>query len=342
MQAPLHESDLKSPRRTLWAGGIICWVAAVSVLTNTILWRTASVVPQMPATEMGNDNHELFDALDEVFAVAAHKGLQWSEKDVDALVHRAYQPAYDAIPAFADRHYSLLGEWSELGLLLSGKLASSFKDELLHGMEKRLDGVSSELTRTFRTEFEEALAHRLPALGKEPQLPRQIWDTVSSDLSLRLPASLGASAVIGVSVGRIITVQVLENLGRSTAASIATRATAWLGLSKGGSVLGGASIGAAACSWTGIGAVPCGIIGGLAVAVGSEAVAIEIQEFFFREDFEESLRRALHASEERTKDDFRLMLHYAIIALDSHRVCYAETTAAEWERRPAPVCRSTT
>ena len=84
--------------------------------------------------------------------------LPETSQAIDELVEDAFGPVYARIPAFLDWHYSFLGQYTELGLAVSGRLEEEIESQLLGGLEERIgvarEGVGRVMQEEMLTELE--------------------------------------------------------------------------------------------------------------------------------------------------------------------------------------------
>jgi len=58
------------------------------------------------------------------------------QNEISRKVDEAFLPVYQNIPNFADMHYSVIGEYTEIGLAATGDLSSSIQAKLFHGFNE--------------------------------------------------------------------------------------------------------------------------------------------------------------------------------------------------------------
>ena len=109
---------------------------------------------------------------------------------------------------------------------------------------------------------------------------------------------------------------VSATIAKKLAAKVAAKASA-KGLAKGGGVLAGAGGGALLCSWSGPGAAVCGVVGGAAAWLLTDAVVVNIDEYFNREDFENELRTLLDEDRAKKRKQLTAALRDKAVAIDA-------------------------
>lgn len=217
------------------------------------------------------------------------------ENDIDAALDTVYAPAYDAIPAYVDFHYSVFGEYVELAEAATGQMSEALYARLFDGFEERMVNAADIIDKQYVDEYTRLLRQRIDeetSLDGIPMPLGKMTEAVVQDAIARAHTTVPLATVAAGVAGSGSLRAVSAAIGKKLAAKIASKAAA-KGLVKGGSMLTGASGGALLCWWTGPGAVLCGIAGGTAAWFLTDAVIINIDEFFSRDEFEAELRAML-------------------------------------------------
>jgi hypothetical protein len=221
---------------------------------------------------------------------------------VDAELDAIFAPVEAAIPAYADFHYSVLGEYTQLAQLATGQVGAALEERLFGGFQERLDGALGTLEGTFAATYASALeADMAEVLGNaEIRFLTEGTRIALADAQARASATKPISLVLGVAgatAGRqavkVVTAAVarklLLSIGRKTAAKTATRGTG---------AGGAAGVGAAAGAVFGPVGAAIGGAGGFIVGwVTTDYVVIKLDELMNRDEFETELRAMI--AEER-------------------------------------------
>ena len=230
--------------------------------------------------------------LETIFSNTAEVARLAVEPDVGAVLLSVYAPVYAAIPIYAEFHYSVLGEYTELTEAALGQMSGAIEERLFAGFGTRLNGAAQTLDQRFVEEYQNALRDNIQAkipaekltlpLG---QMSQSVLDDALSRATVTFPIAGVSAGVVGSGGLKVISALIAKKM----AAKIATKA-AIKGVAKGGSVLVGAGGGALLCSWSGPFAALCGIAGGTAAWLLTDAAIINIDEYYNRADFEADLR----------------------------------------------------
>ncbi len=271
-----------------------------SKTASRAFWATIAtlVVATMGAAIIGNVGGEKQKAveatetrLEGILSESADAALKRVAQEAESLLAHVYEPVYRAIPAFADFHYSVVGEYTELGLSIAGGLEKRLHSELFNGFDERLEAATDQLERHFVAAYKSALDKQTrKLLAAEPpgaflgEATRIALTDAVERAGVTAPVA-GAASLLGSGGLKALTAGVAKKL----AAKIAAKAAAKAAL-KGGVSLAGAETGAIVCSWAGPIAVACGAIGAVTAWLLADAAIIHVDEIFNRDEFEAELR----------------------------------------------------
>ena len=231
--------------------------------------------------------------LQEVFERAARTARTQTSNEINPLLDELYRPVYGGITSYADFHYTVLGEYTELVGAALGSAADAIEKKLYNDFDERLERVASTLDARFADEFRTALMQELQA-----EIPSVLSDVPLAPITQRAIEDALARVQVTVPVGTVMAAiggaAAIKAVSAAIAAKVATKVAAKAagkGVAKGTGILGGIGAGALVGSWLGPpGAAIGGIIGGAAAWLAVDAAVISIDEYFNRDDFEADLR----------------------------------------------------
>ena len=294
------------------------WVTVLILAVATI---GLTVVGGMRSTELPSPAAVEFSptTLERLLSDTAIEAKNAVEPDINELLDAVYGRAYAAIPAYADFHYSVLGEYVELTEAVRGQMSVGLYERLFDGFEQRLTEAASVLDQRYVQEYQSNLqnqiAHQLSTEGVSLPLG-DVTDTVLKDaidrVQTTLPLATASAGIVGSGSLKVLSATIAKKL----AAKVTAKASA-KGLAKGGGVLTGAGGGALLCSWSGPGAALCGIVGGAAAWFLTDAVVVNIDEYFNREDFEAELRAILDEDRAEKNELLAAALEAKAAAMDA-------------------------
>ena len=230
--------------------------------------------------------------LETFFSSAAQTAGQVIVPKIDNSLNEVYAPVYDSIPVYADFHYSVLGEYTELTEAALGQMGSGIHERLFNGFDQRIEAAASSLDHQYTVAYRTALRSLIEAELPEGEFSLPLGELTQAALQdavsrAKVSAPIAAVAVGVVGSGAVKTLT--DTMAKKLATKIAAKASA-KGVLKGGGVLAGAGSGALLCSWSGPGAAVCGIVGGVGAWLLTDAVVVNLDEYFNREEFEAEIR----------------------------------------------------
>ncbi|ALO45293.1 hypothetical protein [Pseudohongiella spirulinae] len=246
---------------------------------ETIQFGAAVVVSPEPPAEIESGT------LRRYFRQANQQAFQASAAALDQLLIELYAPVYAGISDYADFHYSIRGEYTELASAAIGQIGDSMQQIMFAGFDERLNRTSAILDSTyasvFQTALTEAIQNELPEglqLESLGSITRTAIDSATSRAQVTVPVATATASVGGFAMAKILSKKV------------ATKVAAKAALKGGTSVLGGTGAGAAAGAVFGpVGSAVGAVIGGVSAWLAADAVIIGIDEHFNRDEFESQL-----------------------------------------------------
>ena len=298
-QAQKEDRQRKLFARLFWGTIIFLAVASLSLVTIGLLRSDQSTgdlreEPQPAHGEPAVQEVEIEpNTLQAVFERAASIARAETSDAIDPLLDELYKPVYGGVTSYADFHYTVLGEYTELVGAALGTAADAIEDRLYDGFDDRLERVTNTLDARFADEFRTALMQKLQA-----EIPSELSDVPFAPITQRAIEDALARVRVTVPVGTVMATvggaAAIKAVSAAIAAKVATKVAAKAagkGVAKGTGILGGAGLGALGGSWAGpVGAAVGGAIGGAVAWFAVDAAVITIDEYFSREDFEADLR----------------------------------------------------
>ena len=223
--------------------------------------------------------------------------LPATDQAIEERIDMAFAPVYERIPGFLDWHYSIVGQYTELGQAALGALEDAIESRLFAALQERIgaatEAVAGIMHEEMRAEIEDWVrreSQTVPAgvtTAYERMLEVTVADTVERFTVSAVPSTLAA---VGTGVGSTVAVAVLAKaLAKKVMASAALKTAGKVGGGLGGR-LGGAAAGAAMGSVLGpVGAVVGGVAGGAAAWLAVDGAVVNIDEYLHREDLEREL-----------------------------------------------------
>jgi len=233
--------------------------------------------------------------LERLFSEAAEQSYVEIAPRIDDILADVYAPVYAAIPIYAEFHYSVLGEYTELGQAALGEMNKALYEKLFDGFGDRLEREAALLDQEYANSYINALQggirKEFPSVDFDAPLG-PLTQAAILDATGRAKITVPLATVAAVTAGRGALKASTAAISKKIAARVAAKAAA-KGVAKGGGILVGAGGGALVCSWSGPGAALCGVVGGVAAWLVTDAVVINLDEYFNRDEFEAELHQMI-------------------------------------------------
>lgn len=303
-----HMSPAKAPRslaRWYWgtAGLLIVTALGITAIADKHLGPRGPFGDEKATGQAPGDGNAAW--ADEVMRRA--EGLAMAVMaDIDPELDSAFVPVYAGIPDYMDFHYSLKGEWLELGAAVLGQMESQLDQQLFSGLDNRVasisQGLQADFDRIWLSSVEESLAQSPSNEGPIAELAdRAVGDARDR---IRTTAAVYGGLGAGAAALSVLPRVVASKFGQKIAGKVAVKTGArWV------TVASGAGTGAALCSWAGPGAAACAAVGIVVSWVGVDYAMIKLDEHVSREEFE----RDLHVLIDEQKAAIRNVLEDIVV-----------------------------
>lgn len=306
----------QKPKLARWFWGSIILMAAISISLSVMAVLRQSDDLGGKGDSSSGETHVPTETIPETSALDLEMQLNKANKAaLEAVITRvgplldvAYQPAYDAIPAYANFHYSVWGEYAELSAAAIGDVSGKLKEMLFADMEARLREVSAVLDDNFNSAFELELAQVSGGtggieIGLGP-LTKVAVENSLERMQVTVPISTAAALGTAAAIKSAATA-----MAKKIAAKLAVKAAAKTG-GKWAAAGTGAGTGAALCSWSGPGAGLCAAVGGVGAWIITDYGIMKLDEFWNRDEFEADLREMI----DQHKAEYKATLELALSA----------------------------
>ncbi len=287
----------KTASNFFWGTIIILLVISIGGNFKNLLKTSKTLIKNDELQEFSNfkevpvENEIKLTRLEDIIKEAAKKASDELFLQLDKSMDKVYAPVYSAIPHYASFHYSVLGEYTELSAVLLEKSSSAIEQKLFSGFNQRFKEHILPLELIFIQEFNKNLRSSVQQeiIKLNPDLPLgKISKSILTDTSDRVKKFKTITSAVSLTVASGALKTLTQVLAKKIAAKVAVKVTS-KGVVKGGGILAGIGVGTAACAPAGPFAPLCGIAGGVVAWIGTDAVIINIDEYFNREDFEKDL-----------------------------------------------------
>ena len=242
---------------------------------------------------------------------------------IDEKIDAVFDPVYGQIPKFADFHFSVTGEYTEIVAALSGEMGNRVQEILFNqiGFENNLKNEFTKITEQSKETISAAMGRINTNIQSKVGLGNEDMNVLTTILHLTIQdvdnrfSSLEYSTIrgVGVTLGLTATGAVLaKTMSKKLAVKVAAKTAVKIS-AKAGGILSGAGMGASVCAVGGpLAAAACGLAGAVVAWVAVDKLIIEIDEHFNRDEFEQELRRLVDEQKKKLSKGLKThMPHYS-------------------------------
>ena len=238
----------------------------------------------------------LLRRVQECLCADGRLGVEHPEEALHESVETAFGPLYKTnIPEFLDWHYSVAGQYTELALAAAGRLEQEIESRLFGNLNEHIEQASDAIATIQETEARAVLALciegevQLLDDDRETRMlrSRMLNEAIANTLR-RLTTSVGLSSfgAVGAGLGGGLVVKAIV---KKLLASIAVKATGKTAVKAVGSWKAAAATAAALSALGPLGTLFGGILGAAGGWFAVDFLAVETDEHWNRDDFEQEL-----------------------------------------------------
>ncbi len=319
--SPNDQESRRTPEITSGSNTIsrFFWVTILMLAALTIVLALIGIL-RNPEPAVPEPFEVPETTLETILGTVAKEAQKVVVPEIGPAMKEVYAPVYEAIPKYADFHYSVLGEYTELTAAVLGRMESQIRDQLFHEFEQRTTTALESLDKSYVEAYRNALDKELAAVEipeEQRSLPigemtRTALEDAVNRAKTTLPLATTAAVVAGSGVLQVTTTIIAKKIAAAIAAKAALK-----GAAKSTGILGGAGGGALLCSPAGPVAILCGVAGGIAAWFTVDVVVIRIDEYFNRDEFEAELRALVDADKARKHRIIRKKLDEKAARMDA-------------------------
>ncbi|WP_104748607.1 hypothetical protein [Helicobacter cetorum] len=216
---------------------------------------------------------------------------------IEKKINKLFKKAEENIDSFLDFHYSLKGDYTEIGLKLGGKVGLKAENAFEKMLQEKMfgndfDNQSQDTFNQIYHFFQNSTKRYVNTLGGiatkglNHNLSEQIMQSMDYEINKRLDFMLthtiALSSMIGVAkISSFVSTKLASKLALKGIAKVA---------SKGASALTGASVGLSCGAFAWI----CAPIGAVVAWFATDSVVIKGDEMLNRESFKKDILKALN------------------------------------------------
>ncbi len=303
------------------------WFSIVILLVSFILLNIFAFYHNNQSDNLNSQTSSIFgsllteivnsDQLNQNLQTASTQIKQNFNKELKALnqeIDQEINPIFDTIinnnlENFLDFHYSVLGEYTELGAMATGNIAKTIEKRLLGSDFITKISLSTEkLDSLYKDKIQNHLSYinQLALQGVDRELNNISLTKLNHDIKRNLNIQSGKVGVILATAMAVkISQLIIAKISAKTLTSIAAKTTL-----KGSGKMAAASTAALAGSVCGgVGAIVCSPLFAAVTWFSVDVAFIASDEYLNRDNFKKEITMLLHQQQEQLKQDYKK--HYA-------------------------------
>jgi len=237
------------------------------------------------------------------------------DSNIDANIDAVFAPVYDQITKFADFHYSVIGEYTEMAAALTGEVSRDLERILFDAVDfqDRLERYNAAIFADARQTLDRALQNIETSTADNLALSKDdlalLGDLIAfsiEDAEARFSSEFVILRGVGLLAGTKATGAALAKImGKKLATKLAAKAAAKTAL-KGTAIGGSAATGAAVGSIVpGLGTAIGGVVGAVIGWFATDKIIVEVDEYFNRDEFVADLTAQIDAEKARLKTQIK-------------------------------------
>jgi len=207
-----------------------------------------------------------------------------------------FQVAHNNIDRFLDFHYSVIGEYIELGSMATGKIEEHIQEQLFgKSFSSQMDSMLTQLSLKHQENIKSHLhiMHTQASEGVDISLNKEALERLQEDVNQHFLIQQGKlGTLIVATLAAKMTKVIATKLAAKQAGVIATKASAKAGM-KTTAALSGASAGTLCGPFVWI----CSPIAAATLWFGTDAIIVSVDEHINRDDFKKEIIDTLNEQE---------------------------------------------
>jgi len=243
------------------------------------------------------------------------KGANVISLSIDKNIDLAFKPVYKNIDTFLDFHYSVLGEYVELGASATGKIADSikkrlFKDRFEKDIKIARENIDNDYTNVLNIYISDL--NKSAFKGIQADINQDLFGIVNKEISQRVKEQKikGATLLSTIIIGKIVT-KIASKMAIKAASKSLVKGAGKLATKS--AISSEAAAGGAIC---GPFVFICAPIAATVAWFGTDKVIVEIDEYLNRDKLKKELISMIDSKKKRLKDTLKSKYKNSLIKLD--------------------------
>jgi uncharacterized membrane protein len=243
-------------------------------------------------------------------------------KSIDIQIDKLYQPVFEQIPKFVDKHYTVSGEYQEIFAYLFGNISKDIEeiffknsgfesefnstiDQIIFDSNKiiknYISSINSEVAQDLRLNIDE-----LKVFHSFANFPiEDLKQRFQTEITLLRTGGVISAGIAGSLFAKMIGKKIAGKMASKVAIKSGSKVLASVSSASAGAITGGAIGSAVPVVGTGAGAVVGGLISGITAWFITDKIVIEVDEYINRNEFQQELTEKIIIQKKELKNTIK-------------------------------------
>ena len=234
-----------------------------------------------------------------------NKELKFIYKTIDDEIDSVFNSVIDNnLESFLNFHYSVIGEYSELGAMASGKIGKTIEKRLLGSdFTKKITSSTENIGTAYNNSVQNHLLHihQLAIQDVDMKLNSSTITAINDDIKRNMGlqgSKIGAILVARImpKIAKVIVVKLSSKAAAKIVAKTSAKSAAKLAAAGGGGLAGG---------WCGPAAIVCSPVLALGAWLAVDVAIVSGDEYFNRDEFRSEIIKLLNQQRDVLKQEYK-------------------------------------
>ena len=246
---------------------------------------------------------EIFTQKEKEFSKEFTQNLSKLDRSIDEEIEKVFAFGVQNIDKYLDWHYSIVGEYTKLGTMATGKLAITIEEKLLGSeFQKQLENANLNISQEYKVAVRSYYESIKKTLLKDIELDknRDALKGVDSNINEFLTLQTKKVTVAGLGLGGAMLSKMALRFASKSLVKVTTKVA--LKTATNFASAGAASLTGLAC---GPAAIVCGVVAGVSTWFGVDYIFVVVDEMKNREKFKKEILRDLERQKKQLKREYK-------------------------------------
>lgn len=307
---PKDKKSMSQFEKVFWITIIIIFTIWATLQYKTLIQPSKDLPPIIKDIIVPDDSIENnLDKNKDVLDKTLQNKLKTLNQSIEYEINNIFTPVYNNIDTFLDFHYSVLGEYVELGSMAKGNIGQTLHEKLFNAdfedtITSATSNIESKFTQMLKQDKLET--NNIATKNIDKKLNNEVLKSLNILQDTIIKTQLTKVALMSGTIvaGKLIAKKVASVAAGKLASKLVVK-TAGKTLTKGASASAAATVGLAC----GPGAIICSPLLAVAAWLGTDAVVVTIDEHFNREELKQDIINSIDTQKENLIKNMKQQYH---------------------------------